>query len=286
MLRMQPSPVGPSFEQFTNSLRMNGLICSPYISAGPVHRLIEAIERRQMQKTIKIKVVTDVSLRNVLHGATDTSALIRLMQRVEQVEVNYLPKLHAKVYVAEDDFALVTSANFTDGGAFANIEYGVVFSDNELVTRIRTDIGRYADLGGSMSLHRLELIEACVLELRIAIQEEQRSVDSKLRAAVHALESETEEQLLRSRVEGRSIFSIFADTILYILRSGPITTVQLHEEVQKIHPDLCDDSRDRVIDGQHFGKLWKHQVRTAQQHLKHANLVTYNSATRLWARSG
>jgi hypothetical protein len=38
--------------------------------------------------------------------------------------------------------------------------------------------------------------------------------------------------------------------------------------VQALHPDLCDDLVDRVIDGQHFGKKWKHAVRTAQQHLK------------------
>ncbi|MEK7270344.1 MAG: hypothetical protein AAB215_05290 [Planctomycetota bacterium] len=38
--------------------------------------------------------------------------------------------------------------------------------------------------------------------------------------------------------------------------------------IQNIHPDICDDSIDRVIDGQHFGKKWKHFVRSAQQHLK------------------
>jgi hypothetical protein len=38
--------------------------------------------------------------------------------------------------------------------------------------------------------------------------------------------------------------------------------------IQRIHADLCDDSIDRVIDGEHFGKKWKHAVRTAQQQLK------------------
>jgi hypothetical protein len=45
-------------------------------------------------------------------------------------------------------------------------------------------------------------------------------------------------------------------------------TAELHPLIQRIHPDLCDDSVDRVIDGKHFGKKWKHAVRTAQQHLK------------------
>jgi hypothetical protein len=31
---------------------------------------------------------------------------------------------------------------------------------------------------------------------------------------------------------------------------------------------MCDDSIDRVIDGVHFGKKWKHMVRNTQQFLK------------------
>jgi hypothetical protein len=36
---------------------------------------------------------------------------------------------------------------------------------------------------------------------------------------------------------------------------------------------LCDDEVDRVIDGRHFGKKWKHAVRTAQQHLRRKGLI-------------
>jgi hypothetical protein len=42
----------------------------------------------------------------------------------------------------------------------------------------------------------------------------------------------------------------------------------LHPLIQQLHPDICDDSIDRVIDGVHFGKRWKHHVRSAQSHLK------------------
>lgn len=68
--------------------------------------------------------------------------------------------------------------------------------------------------------------------------------------------------------------TVFGRTILYLLaRYGPRTTIQLHPLVQAIHPDLCDDSVDRVIDGKRFGKKWKHAVRTAQQDLKKKGLV-------------
>ena len=45
-------------------------------------------------------------------------------------------------------------------------------------------------------------------------------------------------------------------------------TVEINRAIKRIHPDLCDDTIDRVIDGQHFGKKWKHGVRTAQVFLR------------------
>jgi hypothetical protein len=50
-------------------------------------------------------------------------------------------------------------------------------------------------------------------------------------------------------------------------------TTELHNHNQQIHPDLCDSTIDRVIDGKRYGKKWKHAVRTAQQHLKKKDLV-------------
>jgi len=63
--------------------------------------------------------------------------------------------------------------------------------------------------------------------------------------------------------------TIFATTICYLLeKHGPLTTRQLHPQIADLHPDLCDDSIDRIIDGKRFGKKWNHAVQTAQQHLK------------------
>lgn len=58
-------------------------------------------------------------------------------------------------------------------------------------------------------------------------------------------------------------------------------TVHMHPMIAAIHPDLCDDTVDRVIDGRHFGKKWKHAVRTAQQQLKDRGIVAY--ADKMWS---
>jgi hypothetical protein len=43
-----------------------------------------------------------------------------------------------------------------------------------------------------------------------------------------------------------------------------------------MHPDICDDRIDRVIDGVNFGKKWKHHVRTAEQALKRAHKIEFD----------
>ena len=55
-------------------------------------------------------------------------------------------------------------------------------------------------------------------------------------------------------------------------------TEELHPLVQLLHPDLCDDSVDRVIDGEHFGKKWKHYVRNAQQYLKRHGEIRFDGS--------
>ena len=87
-----------------------------------------------------------------------------------------------------------------------------------------------------------------------------------------------EDQLIRLRLAGGAPHTVFAKTIVYLLkRHGPLKTIEQHPLILTYYPDLCDDSVDRVIDGQHFGKKWKHAVRNAQQRLKEAKMIQLGS---------
>ncbi len=80
------------------------------------------------------------------------------------------------------------------------------------------------------------------------------------------------------------VTGVFSRTILFLLRGGPLRTIDLRPQIKRIHPDLCDDSVDRVIDGERFGKKWKHLVRTAQQILKRDGLVEFDGTS--WRLAG
>ena len=86
--------------------------------------------------------------------------------------------------------------------------------------------------------------------------------------------------VLEAQVGSRSANSVFSQAIIYVLKDGPLTTRQMHPRIQELLPDLCDDRVELIINGQRFGKRWKHDVRNAQQSLKQSRIIEiYNN---LW----
>ena len=62
-------------------------------------------------------------------------------------------------------------------------------------------------------------------------------------------------------------------SVLNILKKGPMPTRDIHPIIRSIHPDLCNDHIDRIINGVHFGREWKHRVRGAQVDLRRKGLI-------------
>ena len=64
------------------------------------------------------------------------------------------------------------------------------------------------------------------------------------------------ELFMKNRVKGdKTVNGIFSDTILYLLdKHEGLSTDSLNKYIKRVHPDICDDTIDRIINGQHFGK--------------------------------
>jgi len=274
-----------AFERFASSLETSCVICSPYIGVRPITRLIEAAEQKGVETSLEVKVVTDMSARNLLNGSTDLGALVLLSERMRNVVIVHVPRIHAKVYVSGESLAIVGSANLTDGGLLGNLEYGVCLTDRWAVRRVRNDIEEYAGLGGTVPFPHLQELRDRAMQLQLAALRQQQTTEAAVRSLCAELQRRVEDDLIAVRISGRSINAIFSDTIMYLLRDRGLSTRELHSFVREMHPDLCDDATDRVIGGRHFGKLWKHRVRTAQQHLKSAGLIAYDRRRGVWMRT-
>ncbi len=206
----------------------------------------------------------------------DIEALQLFSTRIPASVVVNLPRLHAKVYVADRICALVTSANLTPSGMDFNFEFGVEFHDSEFVGSVRRDLESYSRLGNILSRQSLAELQTVADELSAEFQKVQKSAASSLKRRFSEKLRTANYQFLRAQVGTRSAHSLFSEAILYALAASPMSTVELHPKVQKLLPDLCDDSVELVIDGQHFGKRWKHAVRNAQQYLKRNDQIVFD----------
>jgi hypothetical protein len=246
--------------------------------------LVDGVREKGAQNAVSVTVVTDISASNLVQGSTDVAALIYLCEHLPKTRLIYLPRIHAKVFTSGDSLALIGSANFTEGGFRGNLEYGVRVTEESVVKRVNHDIRRYARLGGLVSPDRLLSLQSQVTEIRVAVSEEQRSIRAKLRAASSELRQNAQDDLVRIRLKGRSLQSIFADTVLYLLSDRRLSTQDLYEMVPAIHPDLCDDSVSRIISGDRR-VIWQHRLRHAQQALKKKGLIENDPASGEWLLS-
>lgn len=258
-----------------NSARRNLLVCSPFVGREGTGFVASSLASGFCQDGC-LTFLTNLSVDNVCRLATDPRALRSLVEVVSHSAVFHLPGLHAKAYIADDTHALVTSGNLTAGGLYRNHEYGLEITDRVLVRKIRRDLLDYAELGAAVPHDRISVYCETVDELYESIVREHRAAERNMRRRFREAIRPIEDDLLRLRLAGGPIHTVFARTIEYLLRShGPLSTVEIHPMIAAIHPDLCDNSVDRVIDGKRFGKKWKHAVRTAQQQLKKQGRITY-----------
>lgn len=254
------------------------LIASPFVKRYATQRILTQLDQRNRRESVHLGVITDLRPESSLAGSMDLDALAELGRRVPGFELTHLPSIHAKIYVADCKMAIVTSGNLTEPGLRGNIEYGVAFAEQGVVREIRSDFDGYASLGAKISIEDVAALSAEIQELKALFQRAERSVRNRARRAFDQKLKSTHLRLLRHRARGKTTHAIFSNTIKFLLAKGPLRTDELHPLIQLLHPDLCDDSIDRIIDNVRFGKKWKHYVRNAQQSLKRCGELRFDGA--------
>jgi HKD family nuclease len=273
------SPFENDFKNLLGETKREFVFSSPYINESGVNIFLNSI---QDKSKVRVNVLTNLSLKNLVDDVTQPSALLKIYDGFKETTISSLATLHAKVYIVDERFAVVTSANLTYGGIKSNFEYGVLIDDLKTVSSIKKDVLEYANLGNIIDKILLQKIydESKKIE-KLKTKKEKSFEKSDLAELLKKSKQKINVELLENRVtKGKTINGIFSDTIIYLLsKYGSLTTEELNNHIQTIHPDICDDAIDRVINGQHFGKLWKHSVRNAQFSLKKKGVIN-NSGQR------
>ena len=265
------SPWAEAFEEFARSIRKRAIVVAPFITEQPLKRLAYHLDTNNLPK---ITILTNLAVDSLLQGSVNGQAIADFCKAVPTTTVRHLPGLHAKAYVADEHTAIITSGNLTHNSLHRNYEYGVQITNPNMVRRIAADLQEYGDLGAQVSLQELDHIAVVSGTLREKHRRAINSARTNLRQEFESQLASTHEALRSLRGKpGESTTSILSRTLLYVLKREPLTTLEIHPLVQNIHPDLCDESIDRIINNVHFGKKWKHHVRNAQQSLKRSGLL-------------
>lgn len=267
------SPWKNEFINIISKTREELFISSPFVNIEGVKILSNAVK---IKNSIKITLITNLTTQNIINEITEPAALLELYKRFAQVKISSLGRLHAKVYLIDDRIGIITSANLTSGGLANNFEYGVLIDNEDIISAIREDMAYYYSLGNILDEELLKKVYIEANKLH-EIRNKTRNIirNTKLARLLNKNTNSLTIDLLKNRIKGgKTINAIFSDTVLYLLKkNGSLSTQEIHQLVQTIHSDICDDSIDRVINGQHFGKKWKHLLRGAQQTLKRGNLI-------------
>jgi len=270
------SPWAAQLGELLSLAQQDLLLSCPFITRSTAAWIGRCLALSGVLENLHITCLTNIRPESVLGGSLDLDGIADLGRMSNHFQLFHMPSLHAKVYVADNRCAIVTSANLTEGGLRGNCEYGIALHDPAKVAEIRKDFEGYSRLGAVVSVDEAAALAQDLYKLQGPYKASERKVLKEAGTIFRKRLREAQEKVLRFRARGKSTHAMFCDTIEYLLSKGPLRTVELHPLIQRMHPDICDDSIDRIIDGFNFGKRWKHHVRTAQQALKRAGKIAYN----------
>ena len=254
--------------------RASVLLAAPFVKYDVAAWLTE-----QVPAGVALTVLTRIRADAIASAALDITALLHLAESSDVA----LPNLHAKVFVADQSSAIVTSGNLTRAGLDTNIECGVVLRQSRLVGAVREQMGSFARLGSEVSAEALADLLPLEEELRRAQARSNNAVEPEARRRLARITNQAKPQLVGAQVGYRSANAVFGEALRFLLTTGPRTTAALGAEVSELLPDLCDDGEELIINGERYGKAWKHSLRNAQQHLKRRGVVVYDPD--MWALS-
>lgn len=267
-------PWSEHLDELARSAEQSLLIVSPFITRQPLMHIASLLRERACPPNTLI--LTNLGNGYRSGDSLNVAALTEFADEIRSTSVAHLASLHAKAYIADSHAAIITSANLTHYGLTRNLEYGVLFHDKPSVTHLRNEFEAYAAQGSRFPQDSLREIALEAEQLNVARKEAQGSISREIRSKLIKLEQRS--KLYKARARGNTTNGILTDAILFLLeRHGPLSTVNLHPHVQRLHPDICDDEIDRVIGDVHFGKRWKHYVRNAQQGLRRRGQIELRS---------
>ena len=131
--------------------------------------------------------MTRIKIQDLIEGASDLEAFEKLLEIDKlpgiNAEVRCISNLHAKVYIFDENSAIVTSSNLTPSGLKSNIEYGIEVTDSIAIRQMLNDMEAYWHDAEALTMEtikeiwkRMQATESVVKVDRVGQAPEDRSL--------------------------------------------------------------------------------------------------------------
>jgi HKD family nuclease len=272
-IQLLKSPFERDFRAILRKAKKEVIFSSPYINDAGASIFINSIQNPANKK---IRILTNLSARNIVDNVTQPAALLKIYTAFSCTTISSLEKLHAKIYIVDELFAVITSANLTNGGLRSNFEYGVTIDDPEKIKVIKRDVLDYASLG-----HIFEK------EFLVKVQEESKKIEKVQEKKEMQRNDSDLKLLLAGQKKLDAIFavryedtetrhSIFTKTIFFLLKKHKqLTTHELYTLIKDLHPEMCNDDITY-----HNEKRWKIEIRQALFYWRRKGMVIGQETSR------
>lgn len=150
-IELIPSPWSKTLEGFVDNVRATLQIVTPYITRAGTDLILNRVRKSRRRFPLMVQLLTDLNPLSVCQGSCDPEAILSLIRSFDVSQVIHLPRVHAKIMVADRARAIIGSANLTEGGLYDNYEYNVRINSPPIARKIAADVEEYSSLGAAIT---------------------------------------------------------------------------------------------------------------------------------------
>lgn len=163
MIHVIKTPTSKAFYELVKNSNKELLFCAPFIKKEIISNII-----KNLNPNVVFGVITYSNIARFANGSLDLEAIRMVLENGFKV-LNY-QNLHAKIYLFDNEKALITSANLSHSALYSNYEYGILIDEDnkETIDIIYSDFVQMmeSELCGEITLSKLEDIEKNIKEYK------------------------------------------------------------------------------------------------------------------------
>ncbi|NSW90314.1 MAG: type II deoxyribonuclease [Firmicutes bacterium] len=132
MVEIISEPIGDRFFNLVTDSKNKIRLCAPYIKEPIINKIY-----CNKRPYTKVEIISNFSLPNFYNKSSDIEAFKIPIKNKDKVY--NCQTLHAKIYIFDDKYTIITSSNLTSAGFERNTEYGIFINDYILVNQTVND---------------------------------------------------------------------------------------------------------------------------------------------------